>query len=95
MIIIPIIPLKTKRGIMGIIIRWRLCCEIYEIKYSTERVPDQYRHLNNEEKCAMTVHRFGDIRGKYVIYRGEAFSDGDIRYMNVEEYLKSLGRQRN
>jgi len=72
-----------------------LCCEIYEIKYSTERVTDQYRHLIDEEKCAMTVHRFGDIRGKYVIYRGEAFSDGDIRYMNVEEYLKSLGRQRN
>lgn len=46
-------------------------CEIYEIKYSTEIVEQQYQHLVNEEKCEQTAHRFGTIKGKYVLYRGE------------------------
>ena len=69
-----------------------LNCEIYEIKYSREAVKEQYRHLDDEEKCAMTTHRYGDIKGKYVIYRGEDSSYGDIHYLNVEEYLKSLSQ---
>ena len=67
-----------------------LTCSIYEVKYSKETVPEQYRHLADEEKCAMTAHRYGDIRGKYVIYRGSNTTDGDIQYLNVEEYLNSL-----
>lgn len=35
--------------------------------------------------------RYGDIRRKYVIYRRNAGSCGDVHYLNVEEYLKSLG----
>jgi predicted AAA+ superfamily ATPase len=69
-----------------------LNCEIYEIKYSREAVKEQYRHLDDEEKCAMTTHRYGDIKRKYVIYRGEDSSYGDIQYLNVEEYLKSLSQ---
>jgi hypothetical protein len=67
-------------------------CEIYEIKHSKELVPDQYRYLVDNEKCNLTVHRYGDIKGKYVIYRGDTTSSEDIKYINVEEYLKSLGR---
>ncbi len=66
----------------------QLTCEIYEVKYSSEAVPEQYRHLQDEEKCAMTRHRYGDIIGKYVIYRGETRDIGDIHYVNVEEYLQ-------
>ncbi len=69
-----------------------LNCEIYEVKYSREAVEEQYRHLDDEEKCAMTTHRYGDIKGKYVIYRGAVTSCGDIQYLNVEEYLKSLSQ---
>ena len=69
-----------------------LTCFLYEVKYSKETVPEQYRHLADEEKCAMTAHRYGDIRGKYVIYRGKNTTDGDIQYLNVEEYLNSLGK---
>lgn len=65
-----------------------LCCEIYEVKYSKEAVAEQYRHLEDEEKCALTSRRYGDIKGKYVIYRGEKTTCGDINYLNVEEYLK-------
>lgn len=71
-----------------------LCCEIYEIKHSKEAVPAQYRFLTDAEKCALTEHRFGTIRGKYVIYRGEDILMDGIQYLNVEGYLKALGKGR-
>lgn len=67
-----------------------LSCEIYEIKYSKERACEQYRHISNEEKCTMTTHRYGNITGRYVIYRGENTEMDTIQYLNVEDYLKSL-----
>lgn len=67
-----------------------LTCEIFEIKLSREAVPAQYQHLVNAEKCAETEHRFGKITGKFVIYRGEPTESDGIRYLNVEDYLKSL-----
>lgn len=67
-----------------------LTCEIYEVKYSKEQVSEQYRHIKNEEKCAMTTHRYGDITGRYVIYRGDSAKLDGVQYLNVEEYLKSL-----
>lgn len=67
-----------------------LSCEIYEIKYSNQRVREQYRHINDEEKCAMTTHRYGNITGRYVIYCGENAEMESIHYLNVEDYLKSL-----
>lgn len=67
-------------------------CAIYEIKHSTEVVSAQYRHLVDEEKCKTTEFHFGPITGKYVIYRGETQDVNGIHYLNVEEYLKGLGR---
>lgn len=66
-------------------------CQIFEIKHSAEVVPQQYRHLIDEEKCAQTEHRFGPITGRFVLYRGEnrALENGVI-YQNVEKYLKQL-----
>ncbi len=67
-----------------------LTCKIYEIKHSKEVVEGQYRHLINAEKCAETEHRFGEITGRYVIYRGENAEVDGVRYFNVKQYLKSL-----
>ena len=67
-----------------------LSCEIYEVKHSMERVPAQYRYLIDEEKCAMTEHRYGTITGKYVIYRGENAEMDGVTYLNVENYLNAL-----
>lgn len=75
---------------MVVVDQKELNCKIYEVKYSKEQVPEQSRHLKDEEKCAMTSHRYGEITGKYVIYRGESGSLEGIQYLNVEEYLKSL-----
>lgn len=73
-------------------------CEIYEIKHSKEVVPQQCRHLMDEQKCKDTEFRYGTITGKYVIYRGATTSlvqvgvetPEDVTYLNVEEYLKKL-----
>ncbi len=67
-----------------------LTCQIYEVKYSKEQMSEQYRHIKNEEKCAEVRHRYGEITGRYVIYRGESTVVDDVQYLNVEEYLKSL-----
>jgi len=67
-----------------------LSCEIYEVKYSTEVVEKQYQHLVDEEKCKDTEFRYGKIKNKYVIYRGETTEVNGIKYVNAEEYLKSL-----
>lgn len=67
-----------------------LTCEIFEIKYSQEVVPAQYRHLIDSEKCAQTEHRFGRIICRNVIYRGKTIDLGNITYVNVEEYLNQL-----
>lgn len=65
-------------------------CSIYEIKHSTKAVPEQYKHLADETKCEETEFRFGNITGKYVIYRGESHETNGIQYVNVEEYLRKL-----
>lgn len=65
-------------------------CEIYEIKHSIEAVPQQYRHLIDEQKCADTEHRYGRITGRTVLYRGESRIIAGIQYVNVEEYLRRL-----
>lgn len=74
-------------------------CEIFEIKYSKEVLPEQARHLLDGKKCKETEFRYGKIKGRYVIYRGKDTSiidegyEGieDVKYLNVEEYLKGLG----
>lgn len=65
-------------------------CGIFEIKHSTQILPAQYRHLADTQKCADTEHRYGPITAKTVLYRGDNQMVDHIRYMNVEEYLKSL-----
>ena len=63
-------------------------CEIYEIKHSTKAAPQQYRFLVEDGKCAQTEHRFGPIVAKRVLYRGKSFNEGEVEYVNVEEYLE-------
>lgn len=73
-------------------------CQIYEIKHSTEIVPQQCRHLLDSKKCEETEFRYGPITKKAVIYRGKNTKYRNkqnekietISYFNVEEYLKNL-----
>ena len=66
-------------------------CSIFEIKYSTEIVPEQSRHLTDEDKCRRTEEIFGKIVDKCVLYRGESqMADDGVEYLNVSEYLRVL-----
>lgn len=66
-------------------------CVIYEIKYSDKAVPEQYRHLRDEEKCQLTERRFGKIVKRCVLYRGIDFeTEEGIVYQNLEAYLNQL-----
>ena len=69
-------------------------CEIYEIKHSAEIASEQTRHLRDADKCNATAFRFGTITGKYVIYRGKSTEVDGIRYVNAEEYLLGLGKEK-
>ncbi|MBR5376208.1 MAG: ATP-binding protein [Lachnospiraceae bacterium] len=66
-------------------------CEEYEIKHSTERVPEQSRVLLDEGSNREVEARFGQAVRKCVIYRGMSTVEGEVEYLNAEEYLKSLG----
>ncbi|MBQ8305498.1 MAG: AAA family ATPase [Blautia sp.] len=65
-------------------------CEEYEIKHSTERVPEQARALLDDELNKEVEKKYGRITRKCVIYRGESGEEGSVEYLNAEEYLKSL-----
>lgn len=66
-------------------------CEIFEIKHSKEVFSTQYRHINNEEKIALTEAQFGKVVRKCVLYRGKSkMLENGVEYKNVEEFLKGL-----
>ena len=67
------------------------CCDIYEVKHSAEMVVEQAKHLRDEEKILLTEKRFGEVKNRFVLYRGaNAESEDGIIYKNVAEYLKGL-----
>ena len=63
---------------------------IYEIKHSKEIDDRQIVHLIDIEKNKLVEYKFGHIDSRNVIYRGENTTYKDIKYLNVEEYLKQL-----
>lgn len=67
------------------------CCNIYEVKHSEQMAAEQAKHLVDEEKIRLTENRFGEVKGRYVLYRGaNAEREDGIIYKNVAEYLKGL-----
>ena len=68
--------------------------DVFEIKHSKERNEMQYRHIMNEENVEKAAFRFGRIKRRIVLYRGENCTlDNGVEYINVEEYLMSLGSE--
>lgn len=85
--------LKFDQGEYDMVIydREENCCAAYEIKHSGKVVPEQARHLLDEEKRALTEQRFGPMVERGMIYRGEDMESEDgIVYRNVECFLKQL-----
>ncbi len=67
-----------------------LTCLLYEIKHSSQIVPQQYRHLTDADKIRETEKQYGEIAGRFVIYTGAENSCDGIEYLNVENYLLNL-----
>ena len=67
-----------------------ISCEIYEIKHTDQIFANQYRHLIDEEKCSSTIHEYGPIRKKIVLYRGPDQEVDQISYRNVTNYLENI-----
>ena len=67
-----------------------MTCQLYEIKHSEKRVAEQARHLNDHEKCEYAKKQYGNIIRKAIVYNGMTCVDGEIEYINVEEYLNEL-----
>ena len=67
-----------------------ISCEIYEIKHSDKIVPEQYKNLIDDNKVTATEFRYGKVTKRTVIYRGPNAMDGEICYVNVEDYLRAL-----
>ena len=85
--------LRFDRGEFDMLIydRQEHTCDVFEIKHSQQAVPEQSKHLRDEEKCELTERRFGPIAGKYVLYLGpEQDTPDGIAYRNAESFLKML-----
>ena len=65
-------------------------CRLYEVKHSDKIVDQQAKYLRDETRLALISHRFGEVKGRYVIYRGKSSSEHGIEYLNVEDYLREL-----
>lgn len=63
---------------------------IYEIKYSKEINEKQYRFLNDDKLNDIVEQAYYPINEKIVLYRGDTQNFNGIKYLNIEEYLKSL-----
>ena len=67
------------------------CCALYEVKHTANAYDDQPKHMRDEDKLAYVREIYGDIVGRYILYRGENFNTEDgIAYRNAEEFLKNL-----
>ena len=69
---------------------YRLQYSVYQIKHSNKIVKEyQAQHLLDEDKCKTIEARYGEITGKYVLYRGKNEKFFDVEYLNVEKLLES------
>ena len=64
--------------------------KIYEIKYSTIKDKNQHRFLVDKELNNIFERKYYSIAKRYVLYRGEEDEEGDVKYLNIENYLVSL-----
>lgn len=66
-------------------------CRLYEVKHSSTRADEQFRHLVDSELLSRTEKAFGRIVSRTVLYRGPDFDhDCGVSYRNVETFLKRL-----
>jgi hypothetical protein len=76
---------------------------LFEVKYSSEIVENQCQHLSSPEFLEYISKNFGKIKGRFMVYNGEAnvFTDelasdfGNINYISASTYLKEVAHCSN
>lgn len=61
--------------------------ELFEVKHSDKIIVQQQRHLVNKDINEVIEYRYGKIISRNVIYKGKSQTQGEINYINVEEFL--------
>lgn len=66
-------------------------CQLFEIKFDDKQMDYQTKHLEKEDNLNLIKTRYGNIAGRFVLYRGPSFvSDTGIIFRNVENFLDNL-----
>ena len=72
---------------------------LFEVKYSQYKVDNQAKNLIHEDFCNYIEEKFGEIKGRYVIYTGDNDSIdspfGEIKFFSAELFLKSVVKAKN
>lgn len=63
---------------------------LLEIKHSAKMSPNQSQWLRDSDVLARIQRKNGTIQSKTVLYNGDSGNDGEIQYINIEEYLTTL-----
>lgn len=63
---------------------------LFEIKHSNKIVKNQAKNLLDAKKTEIVQYRYGKIKKKYILYKGNDDRMDDIDYVNIEEYLKDV-----
>lgn len=65
--------------------------DVYEVKHSDKIIYEQQsKYLNNPDTSKNLIKLYGVINQRYILYRGLDKEIENIKYLNVEKFLKSL-----
>lgn len=68
---------------------------LFEVKLSCEQHEEQRKHLENQDFITKVEEEFGPVIGKFVLYQGENYRMGDVKYLNVEDFLCMVAEQKS
>lgn len=64
----------------------------FEVKHSSSFSDAQAKHLNNGRFCEAVAREYAPVVGRIVLYRGKERRSGDVRWLNVETFLREIHR---
>ena len=64
--------------------------DLYEIKHTSNINSNQTKYLDDNNMLNAISYSFGNIKNKYVLYKGDNKKINDINYVNIERFLSSL-----
>ena len=63
---------------------------LFEIKHSTQNIPEQSRHLEDEAFLKYIKDNFGPVKGRAVLYNGETTDVPEVPRISAADFLIPL-----